>query len=65
MIVKDRKKYKRRETTTHIGFRGDTLKRLRDYAQRNHPGHNVISMIADKAVSEWLDRNDNGREETP
>ena len=65
MIVRERKKYKRRETTTHIGFRGDTLQRLRDHALRNYPGHNVISMLVDKAVKEWLDKNDNGREASP
>ena len=65
MILREREKYKRRGSTTHIGFRGDTLKRLRDYARRNHPGHYVISMLVDKAVCEWLDRNDNGREGNP
>ena len=63
MIVQE--KPKRRQNTTHINFRGDTLERLRDYARRKFPGHNVISILADKAVSEWLDKNDNGREETP
>jgi len=62
VTVQERTKYKRTRDTTHLSFRGGTLRRLRDYADRNYPGHNVISMLADKAVSEWLDRNDNGQE---
>lgn len=61
MIV--REKSKQRENTTHISFRGNNLERLRGYAERQFPGHNVISILVDKAVKEWLDKNDDGREE--
>ena len=62
ICVITRAKSKRRKNTTHISFRGETLQRLREYAERNYPGHQVISILTDKAVKEWLDRNDNGWE---
>lgn len=40
----------------HIYFTQPTLKRLERYIRRNFGGHHALSMIVQKAVDEFLDK---------
>lgn len=43
----------------HIYFTEPTLTRLESYLQRNFGTHRALSMIVQKAVDEYLEKNDN------
>ena len=46
----------------HISFTKDTFTRLEAYLSKHFLGHRALSMLVDKAVSEYLDRHEgNGR----